>query len=716
MEQNGEKGGRTLQPGEQPKIRDFCDMARFEQMLKDWAESTGLATVAIGTDGEYISGCYNFTEFCYDLTRKSPEGLRRCIECDRKGAGIYPCHTGLVDFSAPIALEDGTVLGKIVGGQVLSRQPDDEQYRRLARELGIDEEAYLRALRKMNIRSESEIRASADLLANVVNMFVRASYAAWQNEASLTERAEIISSLGKIYFCDYYIDLGRNLMMELDADENLRAFVGSRRDASGLLADSCRYFAEPEFLEEFLRFTDLSTLSERLGDRSGISYDFICRDSGWCRAVFIAVNRGGDGKISHVIYALQHIREEKEAELKIQRTLREAADEANRANRAKSDFLSCMSHDIRTPLNGIIGMTYLAAKQDNPPKTADCLAKIDASSKFLLGLINDILDMAKAESSRIELHPEPYPAEEFCAYLDAIFSPLLQEKRQRFVVDVRPAEGRTPLLDKLRFNQIAFNLLSNAVKYTPAGGIVTCRVWLRQLPGGRLQLRMNVIDNGIGISPEFQKILFDPFTQEGRSDTSENRGSGLGLAIARRMVERMGGTIGVESQVGKGTTFTVEMETDSVPETGSAAAEAAEEKNYAPLRGARILLCEDHPLNQQIAKELLEARGMRVEIAGDGQVGADLFRRSREGYYSAILMDIRMPVMNGYEATAAIRAMDRPDAKTVPVFAMTADAFSDDVKKCLAAGMNGHIPKPVDPAALYGALKDAIAKEENRGM
>jgi len=697
-------------------IPDFCDMGRFERIIRDWAESTGLATVAVGSDGEYVSGCYNFTEFCHSLTRGSPEGLRRCIECDRKGVGIYLCHAGLVDFAAPITLEDGTLLGNIVGGQVLPEQPDEAQFRATARELGIDEDAYINALRKVSIRSRDQVRASADLLANVVNLFVRDSYTARENAASLTERAEIISSLSKIYFCDYYLDLERDQLLELDATDELRAFIGSRRDASGLLAESCRYFAAPEYLPGFLKFTDLSTLRSRLGERPSIAYEFICQDSGWCRATFIAVNRGEDGRLTHVIYALQHIQEEKEEELRIQQALRDAAEEANRANRAKSDFLSRMSHDIRTPLNGIIGMTYLAAREQNPPKTTDCLAKIDASSKFLLGLINDILDMTKAESEKLELHPEPYPPEEFYGYLNAVFPPLFREKRQQFVLESFPVKDRIPVMDKLRINQVVFNLLSNAVKYTPEGGTVTYRVRFRQLDGSdRLHMKAEVIDNGIGISPEFRDVLFDPFTQEGRSDVSANRGSGLGLAIAKRMVDLMGGTIQVESAVGKGSTFTVEADFDSVPASDAVPDSQAGRERPEFLSGARVLLCEDHPLNQQIAKELLESQGMLVEIAGDGRLGLDRFRQSPVGFYSAILMDIRMPLMNGYEAARAIRSLERPDARTVPILAMTADAFADDVRKCADAGMNGHIPKPIDPVQLYAALAGAIGKAGKAG-
>lgn len=701
-----------------PDIADFCDMDRFEQLLKDWAKSTGLATVAIGRDGSYISGCYNFADFCQNLTRKSPEGLRRCIACDKKNTGTYICHAGLVDFSAPITMEDGTWMGKIVGGQVLPEKPDEARFRATARELGIDGDAYIAALRKVSVRPRDEIKACADMLANVITLFVRTSYKARANAASLSERAGIILSLSKIYFCAYYIDLKNDSYAELDSTDRLRAFTRGRHSATELAAEACALFAEPAFQADFLAFADLSTLGRRLGGRQSISFEFVSPDSGWCRALFIEVNRDESGGVSHVIYALQHIQEEKGKELKNQRILQEAAEAATRASQAKSDFLSRMSHDIRTPLNGIIGMAYIAEKENNPPATADCLAKINTSSRFLLGLINDVLDMAKAESGKIELHPEPYPTAEFSSCINAVIGPLCTERSQSFLFETESmVENSVPLVDKLRMNQIVFNLLSNAVKYTPEGGKIRYYVREKRLPGNRLSMHIEVIDNGIGMSTEFQKKLFEPFTQENRDDSSEMRGTGLGLAIAKKMVDLMGGSISVTSQLGRGTDFALDFSFDCVPASGIAEGMAHREGlPQGALEGRHILLCEDHPLNQEIAKKLLEEKGMRVEIAEDGLAGRTVFENSSIGYFDCILMDIRMPVLNGYESTKQIRALKRPDAASIPIIAMTADAFVDDIQKCLDCGMNGHIAKPIDPEQLYAVLQSALAKQDKKGQ
>ncbi len=400
--------------------------------------------------------------------------------------------------------------------------------------------------------------------------------------------------------------------------------------------------------------------------------------------------------------------------------LEAAKQEAEEANRAKSDFLSRMSHDMRTPLNGIIGMTYLTSCMDLPAGAQENLKKIDTSSRFLLSLINDLLDMTKAERGRIELHPQPEPPAEFEQYLAAVILPLCESRRQHFTSDIRIPAGFVPCLDKLRIHQVVFNLLSNAVKYTPEGGSIRYQALGTMREDGRMHLHLEVEDNGIGTSESFLKVLFDPFTQENRSDISESRGTGLGLAITKQLVERMGGTIAVKSAPGRGSLFTVDLDADAAPAPApKPAAPAAEQAALLPaadesaalslLQGRRVLLCEDHPLNQEIARALLAAKGMAVEIAEDGQRGVQAFALSAPGYYDLILMDIRMPVMNGYEAARHIRGMNRPDARTVPILAMTADAFAEDVRKCTEAGMDGHIAKPVEPEVLYRTILKVLA-------
>lgn len=400
------------------------------------------------------------------------------------------------------------------------------------------------------------------------------------------------------------------------------------------------------------------------------------------------------------------------------RALEAAEREAEAANRAKSEFLSRMSHDIRTPLNGIVGMTYLAKQQNHSEQVDDCLNKIDMSSQYLASLVNDVLDMAKAENGKIELHPEPYEQSELRSYLDAVVAPLCAAKGQKFVQDIQIPADTVPMLDKLRTNQILFNLLSNAVKYTPSDGAIQCSVAATPRADGKLAIRIRVADNGIGMGEEFRESLFQPFTREQRPGTEAIGGTGLGLSIVKSLVDALNGTINVESRVDGGTTFTIDFITGSVAAAkradGGGAAEADDGADDAVLAGKRILVCEDNRINSEIVQELLAEKGMTVDAAYDGHEGLGCFAASDVGYYAAVLMDVRMPNMNGLEAARAIRALERPDAKTVPIIAMSADAFADDVQRCLDAGMNAHIAKPAEPAVLFKMLSEKIGKASQR--
>ena len=418
---------------------------------------------------------------------------------------------------------------------------------------------------------------------------------------------------------------------------------------------------------------------------------------------------------SIVFLSIQDITEQYDKEQKQIILLREAIRRGDDANRAKSDFLSRMSHDIRTPMNGIIGMTYLAKQQNSSDKVKEYLNKIDTSSKFLLGLVNDILDMSKIESGKIELHPEPYPAESFFDYVNAVIRPLCEEKGQHLILDVQPVTSVVPLIDVLRINQIFFNLFSNAVKYTPENGIITYKLRESLVGTDKVQLIGDVIDTGIGMSDELQKKAFDPFTQGERSDTSSSRGTGLGLSIVKSLIELMGGTVSVTSKLGKGSDFHLEAIFDCIPvnEYKNKSNDLISISNQISLDGKRVLLCEDHPLNQEIAKTLLENWKMIVRIADNGEIGVHEFEESNVEYYDVILMDVRMPVMDGIAATKAIRALEREDAQTVPILAMTADAFSEDVQKCLNAGMNGHVAKPIDPEKLYHTLIQILSSNKS---
>ncbi|MDO4545747.1 MAG: response regulator [Bacillota bacterium] len=398
------------------------------------------------------------------------------------------------------------------------------------------------------------------------------------------------------------------------------------------------------------------------------------------------------------------VRAEQENHIIIGNALREA----ERANNAKTDFLSQMSHDMRTPMNAIINLTMLAREDigDDAKLTRD-LDQLESSATFLLSLINDILDMSRIESGKIKLVPSVYRHRDFINYMDGIIVPLCRDKDIEFVWD----KGTTDfslLVDITRFNQLFFNLISNAVKYTDAGGRISFSVLNNTVIDGNLSCDYVVSDNGIGMSEEFLEKAFQPFEREDR--VSAYTGSGLGLAIAKQIVDLMGGTITVESKLNVGTKVTVNISApivgEDVPdtETGSPAEPAAEIPEIADAEGTRILIVEDHPLNREIVMRILEKKGYLVECVEDGIDAVKAISTCDPWYYHAILMDIRMPGLNGLDAAREIRKMDREYAKAVPIIAMTANAYEEDVQASMAAGMNAHLSKPVEPDRLYKTL------------
>lgn len=307
----------------------------------------------------------------------------------------------------------------------------------------------------------------------------------------------------------------------------------------------------------------------------------------------------------------------------------------------------------------------------------------------------------------IELHPEPYPVDDFLGYLDALIRPLAEQKNVAFVVEGDLHKEAVPLMDRLRINQVVFNLLSNAVKYTPAGGTVKLRLDNRFLVGGRMLSTVIVSDTGIGISETYQKRMFDPFSR-GSATFEESQGTGLGLAIVKKMVDLMGGTVSVKSRLGQGSTFTVSFEFSylSHDQIFAREKEMSLQRLIEQLRGKHMLVCEDNDLNAEIIKHVLENAGISVFVLPNGKVGVEAFVKSKPGFFDAILMDIRMPEMDGLEATRAIRASSHPDAKVIPIVAMSANAYDEDREKSRKAGMNRHLAKPIDTHNVLSTLAE----------
>lgn len=390
--------------------------------------------------------------------------------------------------------------------------------------------------------------------------------------------------------------------------------------------------------------------------------------------------------------------------------LEATAEKAESAAHAKSEFLSRMSHDIRTPMNAIIGLTHLAKQEDNVDNIHGYLNKIDSSSQFLLGLINDILDLSKIENGEMTLHESPFTKEEFAESIQTVIKPLIDEKKIQFIFRMECGVDCI-LVDRLRFSQIFFNLLSNAAKFTPTGGtieFVSERIRPKESDEeGKVGIRMYVRDNGIGMSKEFQKTMYDPFSQEKSELGDKVKGTGLGLPIVKSLVDAMGGTIAVKSDLGKGTEFKIEMYVKTAEKPTK-----QPEISYdgAALKDVHILLVEDNELNVYVAKTILEKFSATVYVANNGQEAVTKFSKSEEYFFDVILMDVHMPVMDGMEATRQIRALQRKDAASVPIIAMTADAFDKEKKEILDSGMDCHMAKPIDPPVLFKTITKYINK------
>ena len=417
--------------------------------------------------------------------------------------------------------------------------------------------------------------------------------------------------------------------------------------------------------------------------------------------ILIAALVSGVLTVGYWQYEMQRYKEALYAE-KIER----AAKRAEEASEAKTRFLFNMSHDIRTPMNAIIGFSDLLEKHlDDKEKVHDYIKKIQLSGSFLLSLINYVLEMARIESGKATLRTEVGDAQELLGALNAVFEPAVEKKRLKYncTLDV---EHRFIICDVTKVREIVLNIISNSVKYTPEGGSVT--VQIKEIPWekeGWTAYRILVEDTGIGMGAEYLPHIFEEFTRERTSTESKVVGAGLGLPIVKALIDLMGGTIQVESERGKGSKFEVILpfEIASEEEVKESYVKK-EEKLYNRSKEKRILLAEDNELNAEIAITILEENGFKVERAEDGCKCVELFSEKPAGYYSTILMDIQMPNMDGYTASRKIRGMEREDAKAIPIIALTANAFDEDRNKAFAAGMNGHIAKPIDVGRMVRSI------------
>lgn len=390
--------------------------------------------------------------------------------------------------------------------------------------------------------------------------------------------------------------------------------------------------------------------------------------------------------------------------------LREAAEAAKAASMAKSDFLSHMSHDIRTPINGIMGMTDIALKNmENPEKVQDCLKKIDGSSRHLLSLVNDVLDMSRIESGNTRIVCEPMDPEKIAENCASIVGCQLQERHLELIEEFGEIKNPHVLGDELHLRQVLINILGNAVKFTPDGGKIYFRLRELETEGELARFCFEVEDTGIGMKPEFLPKIFDAFAQEDDGSRSSYKGTGLGMAITKKFVDLMGGTIEVESRLHVGSRFIVELPMRIDREYQEE--QTKDQLRAVALEGSHLLVAEDNELNLEIAQYILEDEGIEVTAVMDGQSAVEAFAGSSPGTFDGILMDVMMPVMDGLAATRAIRQMEREDARTIPIIAMTANAYEEDKQRCLEAGMDEHVAKPIHGETLFQILLRHIKRD-----
>ncbi|MDD3403971.1 MAG: ATP-binding protein [Hespellia sp.] len=474
----------------------------------------------------------------------------------------------------------------------------------------------------------------------------------------------------------------------------------------------CNRMVLPEEQESYIKNISLEEIRRHI--RANGSHEFVFRVK---ENNSIRVKRSRfieyDTENQLVLMTRADVTESFQMEEQKRKELQKALDEAEIANQAKSDFLSRISHEIRTPMNAIIGMTSIARENSSDfRQISDCLEKINLASQYLLTLINDILEMSRIENGNMQITYSAFDFTYLMEAISAIVEPLAMKCNLRFDILNRVSGERYYMGDRLRIQQVLINLITNAIKFTKAGGHVRFTAEITAQTEEKTYFRFTIADTGIGMSEEFMKKMFQPFMQEDNKNTSQFSGSGLGLAIAKNLIVAMSGTIRAESLVEVGSTFTVDIPLNNVRDAESVREEISGQNKWdeSVLNGAHVLMAEDQQMNVIVATKLLEKKGIIVSVAENGQAAVDMFQKSEPGEYAAILMDVRMPVMDGLDAARAIRALPRADAGTIPIIAMTANALDEDRRKSREAGMNEHLAKPYEPRNLYQILAEQLSR------
>lgn len=527
--------------------------------------------------------------------------------------------------------------------------------------------------------------------------------------AEIQRAYEVVKFVSRSCTSIYRINMQDGRLMHVSTvNEKVHNALGNEGDARERFLEFCEKLVKPEWREEMLAFTNLDWVREQLKTQSIIKHEFECSACGWVIGSFVAGKRGDDGYCSEVVWTTVDVNEQKKKELSQLNALEDAKRAAVEANRAKSSFLLNMSHDIRTPMNAIIGFTGLLEKhQEEPERRQDYLNKLKESSALLLGLINNVLEMSRIEKGHLDLDVQACGVEQMYDMFCSVFLDMMIQKGITFCHSM-DVEHEFLFCDPIKVRDVVLNLLSNAYKYTPSGGKV--ELYIREVPceeEGFAIIETVVKDNGLGMSAEFIPHMFEEFSREHNTTDVKVEGTGLGMPIVKNLLDLMGGTIEVESELGKGTTFKVYIK-HRIAKKSDVINVDMPDVSDVDFRGRRILLAEDNDLNAEITMEVLKDIDFVVERAEDGQICVEMIDVAPAGYYDLILMDIQMPRMNGYEATRIIRQMKDKEKANITILAMTANAFEEDKREAIESGMNAHLSKPIEVEKLIKTLKRSL--------
>ena len=539
-------------------------------------------------------------------------------------------------------------------------------------------------------------------------MLVR-GYVAESNMRQMEKQYHIIQSVSSVFSICMLLDLKKNTWEMIKASDQIRKMTGNETNTANMMKFFCKNTVAQSERQKFWDFVNPDTLAERLQGKDYINCQTEIGKGEWFSIMLVPQHHDAHGNVEAALFLSRNITDEKMREMDYQKKLEKSVEQAEQANIAKTDFLRRMSHDIRTPMNAIIGYAELADRNlDKKELLRSYLEKIGICGQKMLSILDNVLELSRIETGNVVLEESAAEAESVLDDCLHMVSAEIEKKHQTLTVSKNIIYPYI-YMDISRFTEIILNLISNAIKYTGEGGTIHCSV--RQLPAqkdGRCIQELSVSDNGIGMSEEFQKHIFESFTRERSSTVSGVEGTGLGMGIVKKLVEMMHGEIKIHSRMGEGSTFTIRIPCRIATFEDTQTKRAQVHPDGKPLVGKRILLAEDNDLNAEIAIALLEEEGLLVERAADGVKCMEMLEKAPAHFYELILMDIQMPILGGYDTTREIRKMADAEKAAIPIIAMTANAFAEDKQRALEAGMNDHVAKPIDMNKLIPTLQKYI--------